>query len=95
MSEDDNDVGSQYQEVRSHQRSILGYEGTLVMKPVGYRLKKYNKEKKTDGRKGRPFQLPHIFAFLLSKVGPDLLHALALCHVEGTAGIAVAAADAV
>lgn len=44
MSEDDNDVGSQYQEVRSHQRSILGYEGTLVMKPVGYRLKKYNKE---------------------------------------------------
>ena len=55
----------------------------------------YFKAKKTDGRKGRPFQLPHIFAFLLSKVGPDLLHVLALCHVEGTAGIAVAAGDTI
>ena len=55
----------------------------------------YFKVKKTDGRKGRLFQLPPYFRFLLSKVGPDLLHTLALCHMKGTAGIAVAAGDTI
>ena len=55
----------------------------------------FSKYKKQTAAKAVCFNYPHIFAFLLSKVGPDLLHALALCHVEGTAGIAVAAGDTI